>query len=562
VHPSEALQAFAERRLGAPALLRSLAEYRGFLVASEPNPDGGARPALRPLDGTPTLAVFVDDKALDAAVVHYGPSAIQQAITGVDGAALFAGMPDNVDRVVVNPSAPADLEIQGGDVGSLRKLARAVRVERALADPSDGPALRRFSRDFDGFRLPLIQTAAGLVPMQLNDQKGAPHALVFTAQDCVEAFLATAPSEARSETILWLTLGGIELFTKLPELKVAGVLFNVSGPAPRAAFKIGVCELVTAPGRRARTSLPAPPAAPAAHELTEEQRVLATIVQVAGGARRADFGVTSFATSAHRIYWTGVDGTGIVRRGEVGHGDGDEIGRAKFEQVVSLARALRDADLPSLRVPEGTEPAPPTVPPARLGVRSGDDRLFVEVPASQLDLVPVLADLFRRLQQIADDAAAVKGIPAAPVTPIPPPLDPLAFALEELAAGRAGKLCVRAVFQPDEHRRSELCVLASGDILRREWVDSQSSASEPLGHASQEALQNLARVLLDAGLSRAHPPDEGGGAREFPRVGLGIDLPDSAPFQLELAHARLDTVPPLKTGIDAVYALARASRTT
>jgi hypothetical protein len=230
------------------------------------------------------------------------------------------------------------------------------------------------------------------------------------------------------------------------------------------------------------------------------------------------------------------------------------VGRATRQEVVALARALRDADLPAIRLPDGTPPAPPTVPPVRLGVHAGADRIFVEAPASHLDHVPVLGHLLRRVHDMAERAAAEVET-EAPVADAAT----AARALEELAAGRSAPVIVRATFRPSAERRSELVVASTGDVVRREQVDDEPWTTEPLGRVAPVEIARLARSLLDGGVLKAPLPAEGEEPLEHPRAGLTIDAA-AVELTIEIAHARRGEVPGLDSSLDAIYALARAAR--
>lgn len=230
----------ANRRLPMSAVLRGLAEHRELWVVATTGEDGTVVPGTFLVDGLETLPVFTSEGSLEAFLARWGRRV--PSLSGMPGTRLFARMAPSVAIVHVDPELPLSLAIKGRELAALRAYASTIVVERLLAHPDD-PAFASTLLAYDRYRVPLLPSPGGshrlvLVP----GPNGEPLAAVATAEDCIEALFA-ARSDLRALATVH-AMNGALLFGKLPEYRVAGMMWNPFGPGTRCVMPIAASAVV------------------------------------------------------------------------------------------------------------------------------------------------------------------------------------------------------------------------------------------------------------------------------------------------------------------------------
>jgi hypothetical protein len=235
--PEESMALFHNGELQFRPLLRELIGHNGWIIpASEEDEE---RPVLWRMDGKLWLLAFSSDETFKEYLDDESASRAQT----VDGRWLFSSLSPPIDGVVLDAGKTHGTQFDSEKFDYLRIWAQGLKVERILSGAAGEDGFP-FLREFEGYRLPVVQSESGKAHIALApDAQGRKLAAVFTAEDCLEAFLKDAQG-AYGEGLLVDTLDGAKLFEQLKALPLDGVVFNCSGPAkPRAVTLQMVIEL-------------------------------------------------------------------------------------------------------------------------------------------------------------------------------------------------------------------------------------------------------------------------------------------------------------------------------
>lgn len=242
---------YLNNRAPTHVYFRALAEHADWWTLSAPPTGGPPLPRTFERDGLLTLQAFSGSRAREIFEAKVGVPPDAHFLQSGAGAVLFGRMPPGIGRVEIDPGSPVAAVVEGDRLPLLREMSRAVDVENMLGDPSDGRAFVRALRGHEHYRLALREKDV----MRVRSPEGELFALVFTAADGAEAFLAGAPGDEKPRIEI-VTVGAEELFTRLPKSGVAGILFNVSGPSRACSFQVRVCDIIL--GKPASPPPPAP----------------------------------------------------------------------------------------------------------------------------------------------------------------------------------------------------------------------------------------------------------------------------------------------------------------
>lgn len=239
------LERFAAKAASVNEVMRTLAMHDGYFVPIGFAPELGRsqfeRIVMLSEQGVPPkgeLYVFSDESCLD--LVSEQP--LGSFVTPVSGLELLCALPDpghGLAKLKVNPGGRQDhFWFVGEDALALARLwGRAVRLEALLATPErskDG--LHAALRTFEGFTI--LATAQDAVATAQGAGGFKNPAMVFTAPDAAERVLAQVSG------LHAVHLTGTQLFELLPRAGVDGLLFNVMGPGPTAAFPLSLATSV------------------------------------------------------------------------------------------------------------------------------------------------------------------------------------------------------------------------------------------------------------------------------------------------------------------------------
>jgi len=244
------------------AQLRALVATPRLLALCERTPAG-----VQPLVDNGQLVVLTHADLLPAFEAAYAALVAAKQLTFQpidDGIGIFAHFPDEVTSIRVDPGTASDVTFRGADLAALRDVARATAVVRLAANVSqyDAHAFRRIMREHRRFVVPLQPMLAippgkiealhaditdrGVVMYEiLHHQRpdGLHYAVVFTYDDCAEAFFRSLGDRTKTATI-----DGATLFQELRRLEetygLTSIVLDMEGPTPQSWLKIGAWRLV------------------------------------------------------------------------------------------------------------------------------------------------------------------------------------------------------------------------------------------------------------------------------------------------------------------------------
>ena len=235
--PVRVLTDYSQKRVGANEVMRALASHKGWLAPAlmfaraegqDLFLDGGmvlfgAETRLPPGE----LWVFTDRAAAEraqAAGAQLGPYA-----SNISGTELFTKIDPRLDVVRVNPYSPVEQtwQFQQGSYDIAELWAKVIALEEGF--DNRGEQFYQSIASFKGFLL--FNGPSGHV-ITLPNQGGMKNpAAVFTAPDCVDAFLARLTEEQR-KGFERMAVDGMTLIQRLQLQGIDGLLINAFGPGP------------------------------------------------------------------------------------------------------------------------------------------------------------------------------------------------------------------------------------------------------------------------------------------------------------------------------------------
>ncbi len=235
--PVRVLIDYSQKRVGANEVMRALAGHKGWLAPALMFARAEGQDLF--LDGSVVLFgtetrlppgelwVFTDRAAAERA--QAAGALLGAYAADIAGTELFAKIDPNFQIVRVNPYSPNEQGWQflPGSYEIAKLWAEVIALEETFEnrDGLDYAAIARFQ----GFML--FNGQSGYV-ITLPNQGGLNNpAAVFTAPDCVEAFLARLTEEQR-QGLQRISADGMTLIKKLPLQQIDGLLINPFGPGP------------------------------------------------------------------------------------------------------------------------------------------------------------------------------------------------------------------------------------------------------------------------------------------------------------------------------------------
>jgi hypothetical protein len=234
--PVRVLIEYSQKRAGANEVMRALASHKGWLAPALMFARAEGQDLFLDsvvLFGTETrlppgeLWVFTDRAAAERA--QAAGAMLGAYAADIAGTELFGNIDPGFQIVRVNPYSPVEQGWQflPGSYEVAQLWAEVIALEEGFNDRGDSfyEAVARFR----GFML--FNGPSGSV-ITLPNQGGMMNpAVVFTAPDCVEAFLARLTDEQR-QGLERIAADGMTLIKKLPLQEIDGMLINAFGPGP------------------------------------------------------------------------------------------------------------------------------------------------------------------------------------------------------------------------------------------------------------------------------------------------------------------------------------------
>ncbi|MBV9928548.1 MAG: hypothetical protein JOZ96_26265 [Acidobacteria bacterium] len=244
--PVRVLIAYSQKRAGANEVMRALAGHKGWLAPVTLFAQAEEQHLL--LDsvvmfGTETrlppgeLWLFTDRAAAERAQAAGAMLGLYAA--KVAGTELFGKIDPRLQIVRVNPYSPNEQGWQflPGSYELAQLWAEVVALEEKFEESGD-PFYAALAR----FRGLLFFVGPSGYVITLPNQGGLKNpAVVFTAPDCADAFMARLTDEQR-QGLERRGADGMTLIKRLPEQQIDGMLINAFGPGPSTVLFFGEIE--------------------------------------------------------------------------------------------------------------------------------------------------------------------------------------------------------------------------------------------------------------------------------------------------------------------------------
>ena len=229
------INAYFHERVGYSVLVRALIEHQEWHI-----------PAQRQQDELHPSLFKHEDKTLLMAYSEKDFVPEQMETIVVDGLWLFSQLPNTIDALVIDPQSSHALQLPNEQFNTLQHWRDAVHIEQQLAQPHFDASILESVLRYKGYCIPLVQSPSGKRHIALApDSEGRKLAAIFTAKDCLSAFVQHAGSSLGEELIIDEP-SGETLLPYLITLPIDGIVFNCYGPPqPKALHKESLERLIS-----------------------------------------------------------------------------------------------------------------------------------------------------------------------------------------------------------------------------------------------------------------------------------------------------------------------------
>ena len=225
--PIDTIQAFHRQEVTFIQLLRAIITYESWHF-----PTRNDQPLLALHQEQQLLLLFSSKENFSSQNTDEVQPTVQT------GAWLSHQLSTNIDSIVIDAGQSHSLQMPAKYFPVYQKIAAAVQIERLLAGNDTQQNVISHLTSYKHYLVPIVQDSDGLTHITLApDSQGRQFAAVFTAEDCLQAFV-TASQQMLGEELQVHEISGRELFNNLKQLNIEGVVFNCYGPvSPRAISK-------------------------------------------------------------------------------------------------------------------------------------------------------------------------------------------------------------------------------------------------------------------------------------------------------------------------------------
>ncbi len=239
-----AMQQMLDRKIEGPALLRRMMSHDGWRIPIEVDAAGARCPVyVKDTNQVRFHLLYTDAQSYLAGAKVIGAGITEENYQEYRGVDLFADLSDDAEIAAVNWGAPPEVFFRQSQYPSLRRWARAVRVEQTLATPKPDLSMLKH---FDAYYIVLQKIEGGYALTLAPDKHARKIAAIFTAEDTMDAFLKDQHGGQIEFEPITRMIPGEHLFDDLKDLGLDGIAFNYSGPAPRRMFIASLAASVMA----------------------------------------------------------------------------------------------------------------------------------------------------------------------------------------------------------------------------------------------------------------------------------------------------------------------------
>jgi hypothetical protein len=232
---TELLASFVNHNIDREDALRALFAHRGWLV---PLRAGLKRAIETNVANTDSAWIMSGDESYRAACTRFSAEAIGEVARFEHVDEILVDLTDDARALLIEPAGPITQHCMGDDLLTIRLVAQAVFIERAMRQ-KQYPVIRRgrylipyYGTPGHGHEIISIPTIHGrMIP-------------VFTSEGAVARFLETGTPENRAR-VRFMPVDGDGLFGGADPTKADGLIVNIAGPES-FGFDIATCRAIGA----------------------------------------------------------------------------------------------------------------------------------------------------------------------------------------------------------------------------------------------------------------------------------------------------------------------------
>ena len=220
---TQTLIAIGQHQIDLEEGFRELLAQPGWLVPTK-HGASSARDMATNVANTRSAWIMSGPEQYEAACRLYSKEAIGPVMSAEHLEDVIAELPDELWILRIEPGGPVSVPLQGEDLETFRRVARGVRIERAIVE-------RRFSevRAHNGFIVAYDATPGQRPQMIALGTDRGPMIAAFTTEGAAQRFRASIPPEELGSVGFTVCDGGV-LFGEAAPAVAQGVVVNGKGP--------------------------------------------------------------------------------------------------------------------------------------------------------------------------------------------------------------------------------------------------------------------------------------------------------------------------------------------
>jgi hypothetical protein len=229
----EKLAAFHTKKIDFYTLIREILTHNTWCIASQND-----QPLLLKENDQAFLLLFTDYECF----VNHNGNSIKHLIK--TGAWISKNLSNTISAVIIDPNEDHAIQLPSQYFLAVQKLSKSLDIEEILLGTEPQKSALSQLQSFQHYLVPIIQDSNGVTHITLApDDQGRKLAAIFTAEDCLQAFVA-ASKHLLGEDIQVDEISGTQLFQNLSTLEIDGVVFNCNGPTSPRALSIDFVTLL------------------------------------------------------------------------------------------------------------------------------------------------------------------------------------------------------------------------------------------------------------------------------------------------------------------------------
>lgn len=253
--PRYAIEQWQKKEIDGTALMRRIMAWKHWSIAISES----AAIEMLATNKAPGIMYNRDENGVGRVFIYSDSAAYaifckaagvteEQHFLSTSGDWIFRLELDGIAEIVIDPFTPTEIVYATEHFARLQEMAKAVKVEEALANlrfqPETADEMIPIVRDYANYILPVHRVDGGMVLAMAPDSQGRDLAAVFTSTEAYDAFEPAWKEGYPDKDLLLFNLSGAALFAQLVQMNLDGIVFNCKGPVRPIAFAVGIAQLI------------------------------------------------------------------------------------------------------------------------------------------------------------------------------------------------------------------------------------------------------------------------------------------------------------------------------